>query len=101
MDSNQESEGVSSAGPQTVPSDQSYHCRRWLFFFLFFACEDLGGMFDNSFPPALFFSQVETRSRKLNSTAKISPQWLSELRRLWPGVLPLLLVLEEVVWADQ
>ena len=40
-------------------------------------------------PPALFFlSEVEISSRTVSPLfyARVSPQWLSELRRLWPNV---------------
>ena len=39
-------------------------------------------------PPALFFFFKVEISSRTNSTlwARISPQWLSELRRLWPNV---------------
>ena len=55
----------------------------------FLACEDLGRMFDNSFPACAFFflfPKVEISSRTLFPLfARISPPWLSELRRMWPN----------------
>ena len=54
------------------------------------ACEDFGIILDHSFPArfSFFFFKVENSSRTLNSTfqARISPQMLSELRRLWLNV---------------
>ena len=44
---------------------------------------------DHSLPACVFFfpPQVETSSRTLiHLDARISPQWLRELRRLWPNV---------------
>ena len=61
---------------------------KWCFFL---ACDDLGGMCDH-FPPALscFLLCFLTLGwvTHTNSTlyARISLQWLSELRRLWPNV---------------
>ena len=60
----------------------------------FLACEDFGRMFDHSFPacplppPFFFFFEVEISLRTLIPLfyARIGPQWLSELRRLWPNV---------------
>ena len=58
----------------------------------FLACEDLGRKFDHSFPASAFFSFLFLLSGNYlahtNSTlyARISPQWLGELRRLWPNV---------------
>ena len=54
----------------------------------FLACEDFRRMFHHSFPgPAFFFFfKVEISLRTLILYARISPQWLSELRRLWPNV---------------
>ena len=54
----------------------------------FLSCEDLGRMFDHSFPACAFFFKVEISSLTLISLsyARISPQWLNELRRLWPNV---------------
>ena len=46
-------------------------------------------MFDHSFPAcAFFFFSNGDQLARTNSTfqARISPQWLSELRRLWPNV---------------
>ena len=58
----------------------------------FLPCEDFGRMFDHSFPArtVCFFSGeggVETIAHS-NFTlyARISPQWLNELKRLWPNV---------------
>ena len=55
----------------------------------FRACKNFGRMF-NPFLPAPFFLffEVETSSWTLIPLfyARISPQWLSELRRLWPNV---------------
>ena len=57
----------------------------------FLACEDFRRLFDNSVPTCAFlfiYLSVEIRSHVTNSTfqPRISPQWLSELRRLWPSV---------------
>ena len=57
----------------------------------FLVCEDLGRMFNHSFLACaffFFFFEVEISSRTLIRlfNASFSPQWLSELRRLWPNV---------------
>ena len=54
-------------------------------------CEEFGKMFDHSFPACAFlfcFVKLEVSLRTLIPLfdARISPQWLSELRRLWPNV---------------
>ena len=61
------------------------------------ASEEFGRMFDHSFAVCaffllllllFFFFEVEISLRTLIPLlcARISPQWLSELRRLWPNV---------------
>ena len=66
------------------------------------ACEDLGRMFDNSFPACVFvifiiiiiiviiiiISIAEIRSLTVIRLLRpgFSPQWLSELRRWWSNV---------------
>ena len=61
----------------------------------FFACKDFGRMFDHSFPTCAvffrvfcwFFFLVEISSHTFFILyAMVSPQWLIELRRLWPNV---------------
>ena len=47
-------------------------------------------MSDHSFPPAFFSSSGSGDQLMLTDStlyARISPQWLSELRQLWPNVL--------------
>ena len=55
---------------------------------LLLACEDLGRVFDNSFPVCAFFLKWRLDRTHTNSTSeiKISLQWLSKLRSLWPSV---------------
>ena len=50
----------------------------------FLACEDFGRMFDNSLPGLRFFflSGDYLAHTKSTLSARISPQWLTELRRL-------------------
>ena len=55
----------------------------------FLACEDFGGKLDDSFHAFAFFFLKWRSARAHQSTffqARISPQWLSELKRLWPCV---------------
>ena len=50
-------------------------------FFFFFFCKDLRRMLNHSFPVSFFCVCLHA-----NSTlhARIGPQWLSELRQVWP-----------------
>ena len=56
----------------------------------FLACEDFGGRFDDSVPACgflfCFFKWRSARAHQFHFKAIISPQWLSELRRLWTNV---------------
>ena len=60
----------------------------------FLACDDLGIFFVfffffflmTQFPSALFLKWKSARAHQFHSLCQISPQWLSELRRLWPSV---------------
>ena len=54
----------------------------------FLACEDFGGRFDDSLPAYAFFFRAEIILRTLLPPfgARISPQWLSELKRLWLSI---------------
>ena len=54
------------------------------------ACQDFGeGSMSNSLPESLFFplqsGDKHTRTTSIHAS-KSSPQWLSELRRLWRSV---------------
>ena len=64
----------------------SFHAVR----FFSLACDDLGRMFIHSFPACAFLSsffKVEISSRTLIPLfMPESPQWLSEIRRLWSSV---------------
>ena len=57
----------------------------------FLACKDFGGKFDD-FPPVHFYfflfllSGDELQHTSSTFQARISTQWFSELRRLWPSV---------------
>ena len=48
------------------------------------ACEDFAGRLDDSFPSCAFLSNGDHLAH--TSKARVSPQWLSERRQLWPGV---------------
>ena len=78
--------------------DEIFTVKRTLHGGFFLACEGFGRMFDHSFPACaflffffffpFFFFELQNSSRTLISLfyARISPQWLSEPRRLWPTV---------------
>ena len=57
----------------------------------FLACEDFARMFDHEESRSFFFGLFSSGDllALTNSTlyARISPQWLSELRQLWPKLL--------------
>ena len=67
--------------------DEIFTVKRTLHGGFFLACEGFGRMFDHSFPACAFFL-IGDQLTHTNYTlyAKISPQWLSELRRLCPTV---------------
>ena len=53
---------------------------------LFLEYEDLGGSSDDSFPVLLLLLLFLGGDQLARYNSRISPQWLSELRRLWPSV---------------
>ena len=74
----------------------------------FLACEDFGGVFDHSFPACacflwflllllLFLVEISSRILIPLFYARISPQWLIKLRRLWPKA-PWQVACELVSW---
>ena len=55
------------------------------------------GVFDQSFPACTFLCEISSRTLIPLFYARISPQWLSELRRLWPNT-PWRVACEFVSW---